>query len=495
MGFRVDATFLRFITMAALTSRRVMELMVDAGLQPIELERHASATEIWSTKVKRLRVPDLLCVKTGQRVEVRARSELKIRMTDAPGCETRRWFTGLRPDDLVAFVHCPMDRARLVPAHGAEFFRVRDLQAVPESATKLEPPVSTSSNAECFRTWPSIVPTQSGLVTGVTADTLHTLLDDGKEQAYALDGMTPYVQPGERFSARCQFIAGLPERASLDEVSGQGWDPRLLLEGDLLDQYVAAKALETVGWSKDVALLERLYECAGDPRVSLESAGSMAKLGARDGLRRLLQEVRFPRIDYLRMEAVLLLSELNDTPLRNEAAAALAEIATEVGFAGQEIRQAAIWGLGRTGLGDYSRLVPLLDAQDKDERMYAVVAMGEELPVAVVDRLVGLLGSDATSQRQRASCLHVLKTLAHPHRAIIGLSALAKGGSALAKAWAKAALGSMPPERLQGALEDPQLLSDILALQLLSEHNNWTATEGARDALSFMRKQTVSEAS
>ena len=56
----------------------------DAGFQPIELERYCASNKIWATKVKRLRLPDILCIRTGLRVEVRAKTDLRIRMSDAP---------------------------------------------------------------------------------------------------------------------------------------------------------------------------------------------------------------------------------------------------------------------------------------------------------------------------------------------------------------------------------------------------------------------------
>src|SRR5882672_9730576 len=92
--------------MGALGARRVCELMAHAGLQPIELERYSRSNKIWMTKVKRLRLPDLLCVRTGLRVEVRGKSKLAIRMSDAPNNPQRRWFANLNADDMVAFVHC-----------------------------------------------------------------------------------------------------------------------------------------------------------------------------------------------------------------------------------------------------------------------------------------------------------------------------------------------------------------------------------------------------
>src|ERR1700758_78409 len=100
MGFKVDSSFLRFVTMGARGVHRVAAELKQRGFEPIELERYCGSNKIWATKVKRLRLPDLLCVRTGLRVEVRAKSDLKIRMSDAPTNPERRWDTGLRDDDL-----------------------------------------------------------------------------------------------------------------------------------------------------------------------------------------------------------------------------------------------------------------------------------------------------------------------------------------------------------------------------------------------------------
>ena len=84
MGFKTDTSFLRFLSMGAKGVSQTIAQMEELGFRPIELERYCSSNKIWTTKVKRLRLPDLLCVKTGLRLEVRAKSDLKIRMSDAP---------------------------------------------------------------------------------------------------------------------------------------------------------------------------------------------------------------------------------------------------------------------------------------------------------------------------------------------------------------------------------------------------------------------------
>ena len=69
MGFKTDTSFLRFLTMGAMGVQQVMRQLRAAGFSPSELERYCGSNKIWATKVKRLRLPDLLCVRTGLRLE------------------------------------------------------------------------------------------------------------------------------------------------------------------------------------------------------------------------------------------------------------------------------------------------------------------------------------------------------------------------------------------------------------------------------------------
>lgn len=128
MGFKVDTSFLRFLTMGALGVRRVADELRELGFQPIELERYCASNKIWATKIKRLRMPDLLCVRTGLRVEVRAKSDLKIRMSDAPNNPDRVWDAGCRDEDVVALIACAGSPEGPMPADRAVYFSVRTMR-------------------------------------------------------------------------------------------------------------------------------------------------------------------------------------------------------------------------------------------------------------------------------------------------------------------------------------------------------------------------------
>jgi hypothetical protein len=82
VGFKANTSFLRFVTMGARGVHHMMKQLRALGFEPIELERYSGSNKIWTTKIKRLRLADILCVRTGLRVEVRCKSDLKIKMSD-----------------------------------------------------------------------------------------------------------------------------------------------------------------------------------------------------------------------------------------------------------------------------------------------------------------------------------------------------------------------------------------------------------------------------
>lgn len=69
MNFKADWSFLQKISMGAVASRAVVDKLNSCGHEVIELERYSTSNKIWSTKIKRLRLPDLICLKCGKRIE------------------------------------------------------------------------------------------------------------------------------------------------------------------------------------------------------------------------------------------------------------------------------------------------------------------------------------------------------------------------------------------------------------------------------------------
>jgi len=186
MGFKTDTSFLRFLSMGVRAVHRAMGSLQGQGFRPIELERYCGSNKIWATKVKRLRLPDVLCVNTGLRVEVRAKTDLKIRMSDAPQNPARTWDAGNRNNDVVAFVACFDTVDGPEPAQNAVFFTIGSLRdAVAHS--KLGPPKSASEGAERDRTWPAIIPSRDGRVLDVTPEKIVVEFNDNARTCPAAD--------------------------------------------------------------------------------------------------------------------------------------------------------------------------------------------------------------------------------------------------------------------------------------------------------------------
>ena len=372
MGFKADTSFLRFLSMGAVGVHRTMERFRDRGFEPIELERYCGSNKIWTTKVKRLRLPDLLCVKTGMRAEVRAKTDLKIRMSDAPANPDRVWDAGLRDDDIVALITCFDTDDGPEPADDAVCFTVGALRASVDRS-RLGPPKSASEGAERDRTWPATVPSRDGTVLEVSDERLIVEMNaDGgrpvRRQTYTLRGKAVYVSPGDTFRAQTTILAGEPPAlADLSAYLPRRYAPldELRAAADV-DRYAAVKALRFRDEPRDqvIPALEDLIRREAEERVALEAAGSAAALGSEFGQERI---TRFIWDDdgrpELRMEAVFILTELGYSPFTREQ---LNRVAVDPRFEGDELRQAAVWALGKAGLKCYEDLLPFIDDADEN---------------------------------------------------------------------------------------------------------------------------------
>jgi hypothetical protein len=487
MGFKADASFLRFLSIGAIGVRQTMSQLRATGFQPIELERYCASNKIWTTKVKRLRLPDVLCVRTGLRLEVRAKSDLKVRMSDAPKNPERAWDAKLRDDDLVAFIAILDDpgggpRA----ADQAVFFTIGELRrSVGQS--KLGPPKSASEGAERDRTWPAIIPSCDGIVTSVSAEKLVVQMEGAEKsrpQTYTLKGRHVYVRPGERFRAAVSIIGGAPRRmADLAASQNRRYNPIADLQrADAVDRYAAVKALP---YREDlrgraVPALESLLTKEADERVALEAAGSAATLGSHLGQERIEAVLRGVGRADLRMEAVLILTELGSDFARRE----LVRLIGDRRFAGDEIRQAAVWGLGKTGLKAYKELLPFIADEDENVALHAIVAFGSDTPEPTVRKLVGELVK--ADPRRAPAASEALRLIASETVVKLLIEAADAGHE-----WALATLGRLQPELVRPAIRGSKLLSRLSPMLLLSQGANWLASEDRVMDISFLAKQNL----
>lgn len=491
MGFKADTSFLRFLSMGAAGARQVMRIMKEAGFEPIELERYCTSNKIWATKVKRLRLPDILCVRTGLRVEVRAKSDLQIRMSDAPANPERRWDVGMRNEDLAAFLACIDNNGTPVPATEPVFFTYRDLRKTVASS-RLGDAKAASEGTETSRTWPALVPQRSGIVKEIDKTVIRVMMDaegdrPARPQTFQLRGRVPYVVVGDRFTAEASIIAGAPpRRIDFKGYLQNKYDPLSEIGAkEAVDRHAAVKALPYLPAKKKeaVAAIEQRLDAEKEERVLLEAAGAGTALESAKAWERLQGFVwKQDRAD-LRMEAVFILTELRSPGARE----VLKKIANDKQFADDEIRQAAVWGLGKAGLREYGDLLPYLNDTERDVVLHAVAAFGGDTPDTVIAKLVAELMSGDT--RRAATASEALR--------IIGSDLVLKTLVSAARDnkhsidWVLATLGRLPAEKVRAALKGDPLLDRLAPLLLLSNTSNWIAEDVVDIDLKFLLKQNL----
>ena len=492
MAFKADASFLRYLSIGAVGVQRIMKELRDEGFEPIELERYCASNKIWTTKVKRLRLPDLLCIKTGMRVEARAKTDLKIRMSDAPSNPDRVWDSGLRDNDIVAVIACSYTDYEPHPANHANYFTVRALrESVGQS--KLGPPKSASEGAERDRTWPATVPSRNGTVLEVSPNRVVVQMHadperQSRKQTYALKGKTAYVEPGEEFEANSIFLAGAPSAvADLSTYSSLRYEPlNELGSGSSVDRYAAVKALRYRQASDVIVVsaVEGLIRKEPDPRVALEAAGSGVALGSEFAQTKLAAHIwDNDDLPELRMEAVFILTELGNNFARDQ----LRRVASDPKFLGDELRQAAVWGLGKAGIKSYEDLLSFVDDADEGVAMHAICAFDFDAPDHVLQNLAGYLLS--RDQRRAAAASMTLRSIASERvvQAILAAGANFKP----VPDWIIATLGLMPEAIVRKYVTNPDLLERIVPVQLTSDSVNWLSSEMATADFSFLSKQNV----
>ena len=403
MGFKSDREFLRNISIGAVGTRRLARILDEGGFRIIELERYSGSNKIWATKIKRLRVPDLLCLRSGIRIESRAKSSLVVRMSHAVNNEARAWDSGLRDDDLVGFILCRNDGDHWRASDRVALFRVKDMRASAQLAG-LSPRKAASEGSELQLEWKATIPKQAGEVQEVTQEKITTLLDSGRKQSYKLgpkkaEGgeyyLTPYVQGGERFGVGDTILASaIPELVPpvLGRCTQYDFIPDLE-SGDRESVYAAAKAL---GHLPEIAEqsqrpLLRVVESHENDLLRLEASAALARLNVQEGwdfVSTICDSDDFP-ID-VKMEAVLILSEMRC----QQSLDLLKQVTSKAGNE-SEYRAAAVWGLSQVAneIGESDLLEAMADP-DELVAAHAIAGSTRVIDAENVAELLDRIGSD-----------------------------------------------------------------------------------------------------
>lgn len=496
MGFKTDESFLRYLSMGVVGTQRVREYLSHLGHRMIELERGSGTNKVWAIKPKRVRVPDLICLSCGTRVESRAKSNLAIAMSHSPSRDNRSWDSGLRNTDLVAFVACREDseeRFRWRASEHVNLFRVEDLrQSFPQARTSQRK--SLREGAEISVTWPSYVPKVNATVTQVSQDTIHYVKDDGTKGVYKLKGHLTgghiHVKPGDQIKAGEVIAASIVASVGEFRCPGASYDFLADLMGEKVDRetlYAAVKAVSYLdsGQQDVIARLSEIAEKHPDLLIRLEAAASLARIGNDLGWRLLSNAAHNSSLpETVRMEAILVLGELEESKARDILVAVAQDRENH-----SELRAAAVWGLGRIDSNIVETVFPWAYDDDNVVAAHALTVCARAISVGDVEQLLGRIGAD---DRRSAAAVRILMYSASNHLPRL-MNHLRDSQDSATRDWLSYLLGIMGRGAVEPYLE---LLGDScdevkrrVELLWYCYHRDWTLSSKVADQIESLRLQ------
>jgi hypothetical protein len=489
VGFKSDREFLRNVSIGAVGTQKVAALLNAGGFRTIELERYCTCNKIWATKIKRLRVPDLLCLKTGIRIECRAKSVLKLTMSHAVNNAERAWDKGLRDEDLVAFIQCTPQDDGWRPADRVNLFLVGDMRRRAHLAG-LGRVKAASEGSEIQLTWPATVPTAAGRIEAVTPERISAVLNSGRRQTYQLRRkeltLSAHAKPGETFEPRDTIIASVmpmlvepvvPVQAQYDFVAD-------LDSNDKGAVYAAVKAL---GFLPKLAKgasrrLESIAKDSEDIRVRLEASASLARLGNDAGWQSLAAVARDSgAMPEHRMEVALIVGELPS----EDAANLLDELADTSGNP-TELRAAAVWSLAAMPAGRAQSVLSYVDDDDEMTAVHAIVA-GSKL---ITDQNLEAVLAGIGDQRRSAGIIRAVLRADCDAVPIVVRSLHAAEGER--RSWLLYLLAANGRDACESHLRAnaPDLLSQ-LDFFWVHQVENWTNRLDVADQIDFLAQQNI----
>ena len=171
-SFKSDESFLRKLAIGAAGTNATIARLKEMGFDPIELERGSTGFKIWKKiKIKRVRVPDILCLRTGVRFESRGKTKLEISMSHSLNDPRRAWDAGMRDDDYVSIVvfrqndDSPVDLRQVSPVH---FINVGDMrEAFVQGRVCITRPKGVEEGSEIRVMWACAGAKERSVVAGV----------------------------------------------------------------------------------------------------------------------------------------------------------------------------------------------------------------------------------------------------------------------------------------------------------------------------------------
>lgn len=365
-SLKTDISFQEKISMGAIGTRFVFDNLRSQGHRPIELERGSMSYKVWKEiKIKRIRVPDIICLKCGKRFESRAKKRMEISMSHSTSDPNRGWDSGLEDRDFVALVRCeksgdsPLEWKTFEPV---QYVKVDDMrEAYVSDEIYMRRPKGAREGFEARLEWPTATASSDGKISSISDNRLQFVRSSDNRKITLSLIRKLRIAAKDEIALEATVEEGEPVRkgqilASVVPVSDSvGCDNEItkhtylhLLESPLLsDRYTAVKVLPYF-WDQTVK--EKLREKVDDEKdhiyVRLESAASLMRSNDSYGSNYMKKSIESEYLEE-RLETVIVLGEIENKKSR--------EILTSVLLNKEQnlyIRAGAAWALGEVGKED-----------------------------------------------------------------------------------------------------------------------------------------------
>jgi HEAT repeat protein len=417
-NFKSDESFLKKLAIGAAGTNVTIHLLQQMGFNPIELERGSTGFKIWKRiKIKRIRVPDILCLRTGQRFESRGKTKLEISMSHSLNDPKRAWDFGMRSDDYVSIVlfqqvdDSPVDWKQISPVH---FIKVNDLRnAFAENLVSITTPKGVEEGSEIRVVWPTAAANHHSVISFID-DSSIKLSPIGEERQQTIKikrirgNRTIILHPQYQIGAEVnqnQIVASVvPVAISLvcpPEV-GEEYFREKLRSTSLSERYAAAKALRFRGYTGSTdALVDRINDPDEDIYVKLEAAAALAIYNDERGWEFIENNLSSPTITVpleTQLETVIVSSEIKKDRSQNILIQVLEDNSRD-----DEIRAGAAWALGQfSSTASATALVNTFNLHKLEIKIEAARALLKMAP-RHIEFLVNLLKQIDNSKRDGIS--------------------------------------------------------------------------------------------